>query len=500
MDRRKFLAGAAGALASGGVPVRAATDSPFAYGIASGDSTATSVVIWTAIDGGGGGHLEWRVRGADDGSLIRSGVASVSAEGGRTAHVLVDGLEADRAYHYEFVHRGVVSTVGRTRTLPAQGRRPVRFAVFSCSRYSSGWFHAYRHAAEDRSIDFALHLGDYIYEGGNAPDGQARIHHPDHELFTLGDYRARHAQHKADPDLQALHAAMPMLAIWDDHEFADDASRDGSHTSRPAFWTQRAIAARQAYFEWMPMLPNATGGLWRSKRIGDLADLYLLDTRIEGRADQLSPDDAAFRSAERDMLGPAQERWLSRSLASPAKPWTVMLSSVIFSQIVWPDSVRAHFGGSGPAWGQQLLEKRIADSTLGAGNPDAWDGYPAAQKRLMGMLSDRSGRALILSGDTHSSWSFHLPGKESAPIGWEIGVPSVTTEASLDALSGSPEDIEALFRNRNPLMDYLHASARGYVVVEIDEAAAQIEWRYVSSVTAQEPTWRVGKRLRFPAR
>jgi alkaline phosphatase D len=257
--------------------------------------------------------------------------------------------------------------------------------------------------------------------------------------------------------------------------------------------------AQQAYFEWMPMLPNASGGLWRSKRVGDLLDLHLLDTRIEGRADQLPPDDTTFRSVDRHMLGPVQEQWLARSLAAPAKPWTVVLSSVILSNVAWPEPLRELFGTSGPSWGRQLLEQRIARSALGAGNPDAWDGYPAAQERLQAMLRDRSGRTLILSGDTHSSWAFRLPHGDGAPLGWEVGVPSVTTEASLDSLSGSAEAIEALFRSRNPHLDFLHPSARGYVVVEIEESTARIEWRYVSSVTTQAPTWRVGKRMQFPA-
>lgn len=495
------MAGAAGALAGASVNASARPGTPFGYGVASGDPTATSVVIWTALDAqGGDAPVQWRVRRADDGALVRQGVTRAGAASVWTAKALVDKLEPDHAYLYEFSCRGVTSPIGRTRTLPANGHRPVRFAVFSCSRYSSGWFHAYRHAAEDRSIDFALHLGDYIYEGGNAPSGQARLHEPSHELFSLADYRARHAQHKADPDLQALHAAMPMLAIWDDHEFADDASRAGSHTSLPALWAQRAAAAQQAYFEWMPMLPNPRGGLWRSKQVGDLLDLHLLDTRIEGRADQLPPDDMAFRSGDRHMLGPVQERWLAGSLAAPpAKPWTVVLSSVILSHIAWPERLREFLGDIGPSWGRQLLEQRIARSALGAGNPDAWDGYPAAQERLMAMLRERSGRTLILSGDTHSSWSFRLPHGEGAPTGWEVGIPSVTTEASLDSLSASPEAIEALFRSRNPQLDFLQPSARGYVVVELHESSARVEWRYVSSVTTRAPTWRVGKRMQFPA-
>jgi alkaline phosphatase D len=498
LDRRTFLAATTGVLAAGQVNAQSGASS-FVYGVASGDPSATSVVIWTALASlRNAEELRWRLWSEDDRSIVHEGVVTASAETGWTAKVAVDGLRPDASYLYAFSLRGTSSPTGRTRTLPARGHRPVRFAVFSCARYTSGWFHAYRHAAEDRSIDFALHLGDYIYESGNAA-AQVRDHRPAYELMALNDYRARHAQHKTDPDLAALHAAMPMMAIWDDHEFADEASSDGSGTSRPALWPQRSAAARQAYFEWMPMLPNDTGGLWRSKRVGDLIDLYLLDTRFEGRSAPRNPEDQDFKSPTRQLLGDTQERWVARSLATTHAPWTIVLSSVILSRLVWPEALRDRIGVSGPSWGRPLLEQRIARSALGAGNPDAWDGYPAAQARFLKLLGGNRGRSLILSGDTHSSWLFRVNDSYGRRIGWEVGVPSVTTEASLDTLAGPPEMVEALFQSGNPTLDYLHPSARGYVVVEVADNAAHVEWRHVSSVRTARPTWRIGKRLRFAA-
>ncbi len=494
MNRRDLLLAATSALASGPVEARAA-GSPFVYGVASGDPSAASVVLWTALaPGAEGGDLTWRLRRAEDGAVVKQGQVAVGPASGWTAKVRVDGLEPDRAYAYDFARGGVTSPAGRTRTLPAHGTRPMRFAVFSCARYSSGWFHAYRHAAQDRSLDFAVHLGDYIYEGADAPGGHPeRRHAPAHELRTLADYRTRHGQHKADADLQALHAALPMLAIWDDHEFADDASRGGEHTSRPSEWAERSAAARRAYFEWMPILPNDADGIWRKSALGDLADLYALDTRLDGRSAPLDPADPRFGSADRQLLGAAQEHWLATSLAGPAKPWTLFLSSVILSPLAWPADLMDHVAESGPAWGRGLLQDRVNRSNLGqAGNPDAWDGWPAAQARFMTALSGR--RNLVLSGDTHSSWSFGLRDAGGAPLGWEIGAPSVTTEASLDTVSGDQQEVEALFKRRNPALDYLDPASRGYVVVDLAPDAATVEWRHVSSVASRTADWRVGKR------
>lgn len=496
MNRRELLLGAPGILAGGCATPNPPTASPFQHGVASGDATATSLVLWTAVASAAtSASLRWWLRRARDGVAIGEGLVEASCASGLTAKLLVEGLEPDERYEYGFALGAAASPIGRTRTLPASGDRSIRFAVFSCSRYCSGWFHAYRHAAQDNSLDFALHLGDFIYEGANAPSAETtgRLHIPAHELMSLADYRMRHAQHKSDADLQALHAAMPMFAIWDDHEFTDDASQTGANTSHPDVWPGRLAAARQAYFEWMPIAPNASGGIWRARRIGDMADLLLLDTRIEGRAAQMDPSDSAFASSERQMLGPAQEQWLSDALSAPApRPCTLIASSVILSKLAWPSALRGHIAADAPAWGRRLLEQRIARSEQGlAGNPDAWDGYPAAQARLLNMLSNRASRTLVLSGDTHSSWAFRLRGADGAQLGWEIGVPSVTSEASLDCIAAAPQTTAALFKARNGHLETLEPSSRGYAVIELSASGASVEWRYVSSVVERAAIWRI---------
>jgi len=53
-------------------------------------------------------------------------------------------------------------------------------------------------------------------------------------------------------------AAVPLIAVWDDHEVANDAWRDGAenHDSQTqGDFTERKFAALQAYFEWLPIRP-----------------------------------------------------------------------------------------------------------------------------------------------------------------------------------------------------------------------------------------------------
>jgi len=74
-------------------------------------------------------------------------------------------LVANREYFYRFRQGRHVSPVGRTRTLPTGSVSEVKLAVFSCANYPAGFFNVYAEAARS-DAQFAVHLGDYIYEYG----------------------------------------------------------------------------------------------------------------------------------------------------------------------------------------------------------------------------------------------------------------------------------------------------------------------------------------------
>jgi len=171
--------------------------------------------------------------------------------------------------------------------------------VCSCANYPAGYFNAYRAMADDADLDLVLHLGDYIYEydaAGYASAsslGLGRVSEPLNELTRLSDYRRRHGQYKSDPDLQKLHARLPFILSWDDHEFVNDAWVDGAqnHNQGEGDWEQRKAAGLQAYYEWMPIRAPRQRPLseqWRSFEIGDLATLIILETRISARDEQVS--------------------------------------------------------------------------------------------------------------------------------------------------------------------------------------------------------------------
>jgi alkaline phosphatase D len=114
--------------------------------------------------------------------------------------------------------------------------------VASCALYPNGYFNAYDAIARLPRVDAVLHLGDYIYEYGAAPDdygmasptAKTRLPDPPREILGLEDYRRRHARYKTDPALQAAHARAPWIVVWDDHETADDSWIGGAENHQPA--------------------------------------------------------------------------------------------------------------------------------------------------------------------------------------------------------------------------------------------------------------------------
>ncbi|MCC5023225.1 MAG: alkaline phosphatase D family protein [Candidatus Synoicihabitans palmerolidicus] len=153
--------------------------------------------------------------------LVASGETIADSAWAHSVHVEVRGLAPHRWYWYRFVARGEASPVGRLRTTPVAGQvvDRLRCSFASCQKYEVGHYTAHEHMARE-DLDVIAHLGDYIYEKGDARD--AVRPHGLSEAITLDDYRLRYARYKTDPALQAAHAMAPWLVTWDDHEFSND--------------------------------------------------------------------------------------------------------------------------------------------------------------------------------------------------------------------------------------------------------------------------------------
>ena len=449
--------------------------------MASFDPTDSSVLLWTRVDAPAAGApvpLQWTLaRDADLQQVVASGAVEATAEGGHCVRVEVDDLDAGSGWWYGFTTRdGATSPVGRTRTMPSAAGAGLRVGVVSCSRFAAGGFAAYRALAE-REVDVVVHVGDYIYEDGGHG---LRRHEPPHRVVDLDGYRTRYAQHRSDPDLQALHARHPMVAVWDDHDVAGNAWRDGAAEHDDELdgpWIERVVAASVAHDEW---LPGRTGfgddgrlRAWRSLRFGDLAELIVLDTRLWGRDRQ--PRDAAeleAGAASRSLLGADQAAFVAERLAAPDRaPWTLLANQVMFHPLQVPVP--------GDALTRQVESAGLIVVDGQAVNPDQWDGYPQAREQISVAIGGRGG-AVVLTGDVHSSWAWEGPANDAGqPAMVELVAPSVSSEPFADLLPVPGGIVEPLLADVSEGLSYVELSSHGYLLVDLSEERVQGEWWYV---------------------
>jgi alkaline phosphatase D len=507
--RDLFRAGALG-LAGLAAPALAQEARGFTHGVASGEPGANRVLLWTRYAAAQDERLKWEV--AEDEAFTRiaaQGDATASPDHDWCVKTWASGLKPGRHYWYRFVDKtGARSLTGRTRTLP-QGR-PARFrmAVFSCSNYGFGWFNAYAHAVEAGNFDLAVHLGDYQYEYKSGDYPTARQAHPErplppHETVTLAQYRERYAIYRSDPDLQRLHQMMPMVAMWDDHETANDAWQGGAENHQPneGDWDVRKAAARRAWREWLPVSEDD----YAAYEIGSLATLVRLDTRIHGRDKQLDmikavtsakPEEAdaaltAFRDGawaapERQLLGIDQEAWLAAVLkqsAASRTTWQVVAQQLVMGSTLLPRMVLDGLSANAPGWLKDRLNASVRAGELGLPwSMDMWSGYPAARERLYTAARTANANLVVLSGDSHNAWAWEhrLKGER---VGVEFAGHSVTSPGAEGTLSWiKPEVLARELSVKNPDLKWCDTSQRGYMAVELTPASATSEWRFLASV------------------
>ena len=526
MKRRELLktAGASASLLAVASCASVSVSQPvqFTHGVASGDPLPDRVILWTrvtaesqddAIDA-----IVWQVASDRQFKSIKaSGLASTSAARDYTIKVDATGLVPNTRYFYRFLLNGTESPIGSTKTLPRDGVAPFRLGVASCSNYPQGYFHAYRDMANSE-LDLVLHLGDYLYEYHRgrysnpiAEDTLGRSVIPDHEILTVDDYRQRYALYRSDPDLQAVHAAHPFVCVWDDHELMNNTWKDGAenHNDGEGDFYQRVASARKVYHEWMPIRTAAQtdqAPIYRSFRIGELADLIMLDTRVHGRDEQLDyeRDIIAAGGVEpflanrlndpnRTILGADQENWLGNQLAASkdrGAVWQVLGQQVLMGKLNMPTVDPKMFEGAElDERARQRIDMYAQFGALNLPlNLDAWDGYPACRERVHSMMNSSSNNPLVLAGDTHNAWAFNMVDQSGQPIGIELGAPGVTSPGMESYLPVPPGVVSNLLKSSSPELHWADTSQRGWTKIEMSATSVTATWRFVSNILTSNYT------------
>jgi alkaline phosphatase D len=510
-SRRRFVGGAGAAFTAIAAPIAAPiavpsfvrtavaqswrAGNPFSLGVASGAPRADGFVLWTRLapeplssnpetpGGMSGADVTLRYEIASDPGMtkiVRRAAATAEQAFAYSVHLDVAGLEPGRSYWYRFLSGDAVSPTGHAMTLPAPGSPigKMRFGFVSCSNYEHGYFSAYRHLTAENP-EFVLFLGDYIYETIEQFRPIVRRHSDGIEAATLPTYRNRYAQYRLDPDLQRLHAQVPALVTWDDHEVQNDYADKWSETfDDPEQFLMRRAAAYQAFYEHMPVRPiisRPNGPLMRVYdrfTSGDLIEISVIDGR------QYRSRQACYRppnrggghletnascperlNAGRTMLGFAQEAWLYSGLAHSKARWNLIAQDVLMAQL------RRKRDGIDAFW------------------TDDWNGYPANRQRLLQHIYDsKVSNPVVISGDIHSFFANDLKldfDDESSPI--------VATEFVGTSISsyGPPYDPIARLLPDNPHVHFFDSRQRGYALVDVTPDAMQVQMRAVSD--AQDP-------------
>jgi alkaline phosphatase D len=389
---------------------------PFYHGVASGDPIEDRVILWTRVTPEHDTLIEGSFVMALDTALqmiVKSGSFSTDSSKDYTVKLDVTGLRSNTTYYYAFTAFGKRSPIGRTKTTPGSRdnnlNEILRFAVVACSNFEGGYFNAYNGIAARNDLDAVIHLGDYIYEYGQGeyrnihlPDTE-RDHYPKSELLVKNDYRNRYSQYRLDSDLQRMHQQHPMIAVWDDHETADDAydTGAGNHQANEGDWEERKRMAKEAYFEWIPIRGEAAHtDLYRRITYGNLMDLFILDTRMDGRVKQPEQFDEPDDSLNpRRMMSTKQYNWLFEGIKSSSARWKVIGNQVIFSD------VNVGFAASDPTSYEEVsfYENLFTDN---------WKGYKIQRNAIIDSLQLNSiDNVVILTGDSHSSWAMDVTKK-----------------------------------------------------------------------------------------
>lgn len=530
----------------------------FPQGVASGDPRPDGVLLWTRVEPDGEAPIAVEYAVAEDEDfavIVASGAAEARADDDFTLRIRLAGLAPGRRHWYRFLARGVMSPRGRTTTAPdANVDAPVRFAVASCQDYLGRYFHAWRALVEEADeLDFVLFLGDYVYEYTRYPELQEptperQVELPDGLVIdavegvvaarTLADYRALYRRIRSDPDLQEIHRLVPFVAIWDDHEHANDAWQDRANDFDGAQGEERDTARREAatraWFEHLPVdvAFDAAAGFpddivtWRTLRWGRRLELVLTDQRYY-RDDHLIPEgptdpevgkllansplgartfvikppfDEREAAAAPTMLGAAQREWLVAALRASDARWKIWGSALMVAQMVL--DLRGLAGV--PDTFQNLYYFKT----------DQWDGFRSERAEILAALADVPG-LVVLSGDLHGFYAAEVrvdPDDLAAPpVAVEFtvaGISSISLYEQIAAVVASNPLLAAtglgavvpmfdpVLRATCPHFVHARSDRYGAAVVTADPDALAVEFVEVADV--RDPTYAgVASRTRF---
>jgi alkaline phosphatase D len=306
------------------------------------------------------------------------------------------------------------------------GKAVTRLGLGSC--FNQGRTGEILEAARRAAPDAFVFMGDNVYGS-------------DTETPDLAILRGAYAAALARPDYRAFRQAMPMFAVWDDHDFGkNDAGARYAYkeATRPLFfdfWGVPADSPRRRH-----------GGIHDSVMTGPPGarlHMILLDTRTF-RDDWIATDERDAPGKERylanpdpakTILGPAQWAWLAGELAKPAD-----LKILVTSYQLVAD---------GHGW-------------------ERWGLFPAERARMYDLIGTSGAKNLIVvSGDRHLSAVYRE----------EKGLPYPLTELSASSMNMASQSWSERAEEAGPnrLTPTFRANNFGLLAIDWDKRTVTME-------------------------
>ena len=347
-------------------------------GVASGDVSFDSAIIWSRCDRPARMVVEWSPTDSfREAHRVVGPVTNANAD--FTAKLELKRLPPGQRifYRVQFEERGS----GKTTSEPVIGQlvtaaRDTRSVLFAWSGdtcgqgygidESRGGMRTYASIRELRP-DFFIHSGDTIYaDGVLKPEMKLTDDSVWKNLVTeekskvaetLAEFRGNHRYNLLDANVRAFNAEVALFAQWDDHEvrnnwYPGQRLDDAQYTIRDVNLLARH--AREAFLNYWPVRPNWRGRIFRTIPRGPLCEIFVLDLRTYRGPNNAAP--SFERTRESAYLGSAQLAWLKRALSASKATWKIIASDMPIGPIV-ADGKHAFdncANGDGPALGREL--------------------------------------------------------------------------------------------------------------------------------------------------
>jgi len=500
--RRLAVLAAAATLGLAVVSADAATPG-FRHGVAAGEITVQSAIVWTRAPREGPVRVELQ-----SGARILRVSARAKATSDLTVRIAVPVLRPGATHTYRFVQGDTESPTGTfVAPFPPARGGSVRFAISGdadATPASNGkpaftTFGVYARMAAERN-DFNINLGDTIYsdsEVGNAPIARTRAQ-------KWGKYKLGLAL----PALRKLRASAGLYSHWDDHEFIND-------FSRPEHGDAIYRAGVAAFTDYSPVRYSSATGLYRTVRWGKHLELFFLDERsfrsakaTQACAGDLAPTApqpvrdafAAFAPALRHRVPPA-------CLSALNDPSRTMLGARQYSAFT-----RA-IARSTATW--KVIVNEVPIQQYYALPYDRWEGYAAERERLLAFLKANVRNVVFLTTDTHANLVHEVRSRtlnaspESYGI-WEVVTGPVATNTwakEIDGFlgqTGSGVAIASLFFKPQPPnglgMRCAAVDAYSYAQVVVTAERLTVALKDASGRNVREATGVACRPLVVPAR